>query len=89
MSVAWVVLFEGRVVWYTLDLDWVVVLQDGKTSVGGYWFCGLVVGKCCFSNNLAGNVLHVEPIRKPESKEEEPHYSWYYTLSSSKRTPQQ
>jgi hypothetical protein len=45
MSVAWVVLFEGRVVWYTLDLDW-VVLQDGKTSVGGYWFCGLVVGKC-------------------------------------------
>jgi hypothetical protein len=53
----WVGLFEGRVVWYTLDLDWVVVLQDGKTSVGGYWFCGLVVGKCCFSNNLAGNVL--------------------------------
>ena len=54
MSVAWVVLFEGRVVWYTLDLDWVVVLQDGKTSVGGYWFCGLVVGKCtvvCVSNN--------------------------------------
>ena len=45
MSVAWVVLFEGRVVWYTLDLDWVVVLQDGKTSVGGYWFCGLVVGR--------------------------------------------
>ena len=64
--------------WYTLDLDWVVVLQDGKTSVGGYWFCGLVVGKCCFSNNLAGNVLHVEPIRKQDkskrNKEEEPHY---------------
>ena len=43
--------------WYTLDLDW-VVLQDGKTSVGGYWFCGLVVVSVgCFSNNLAGNVL--------------------------------